>query len=276
MGLYQGRAMRSEPLRPRATRGRRFLRVIQMLMMIGVLVGLAHLPWGAWRQRFAVVSDVYVVGAEYLDADRIAKLAGVEPGADLFGLDLDRARQELLLNARIAEAEVKRSGVRSVGIRITERRPVLLVRHGAPWELDSTGVLLAPFTEGTVADVPLLSGPDFESYPEGALLRTSDVRRGLEWVRALSSHEIQLGGRVSEIDVADERATLLLMMNGTRVISSAWPPDVRRLSALRVALADLEKRGIAAQEVDLRFEDQVIVRPAESSQSDATAAAHTS
>ena len=132
-----------------------------------------------------MISEVRVAGAEYLEAGRIAKLAGIQRGGDLL-LDFERARQELLLHARIAEAEVKRRGLRGVSIRITERRPVLLVHHGVPWELDSTGVLLAPFTAGAVADVPLLTGPDCESYPEGTLLRTSQVRRGLEWVRALS------------------------------------------------------------------------------------------
>lgn len=275
MGLYQGRALRAEPPRPRATRGRRFLRIVKVLGLIAVLAGMAHLPWSAWRARFAVISDVRVTGAEYLDTARIAKLAGIARGGDLFALDLERARQELLFHARIAEAQVQRNGLRSVAIRITERRPVLLVHHGVPWELDSAGVLLAPFTAGAVADVPLLTGPDFEAYPEGALLRTSEVRRGLDWVRALSLREIQLGGRVSEIDVSDERATTLILMTGTRVISPAWPPDVRRLSALRVALVDLDQRGIAAREVDLRFEDQVIVRPVETSITDAATVART-
>jgi hypothetical protein len=36
---------------------------------------------------------------------------------------------------------------------------------------------------------------------------------------------------------------------------------VRALSALRVVLADLQKRGKLAEEVDLRFDSQVIVRP---------------
>lgn len=275
MGLYQGRALRAEPPRPRASRGRRLVRILKVLGLIAVLAGIAHLPWGAWRARFAVVSDVRVTGAEYLDTERIAKLAGLNRGRDLFALDLERARQELLLHARIAEAQVKRNGLRGVAIRITERRPVLLVHHGVPWELDSAGVLLAPFTAGAVADVPLLTGPDFESYPEGALLRTSEVRRGLDWVRALSMREIQLGGRVSEIDVSDDRATTLILLTGTRVICPVWPPDVRRLSALRVALVDLDQRGIAAREVDLRFEDQVIVRPVETSSTDVATVAST-
>ena len=37
---------------------------------------------------------------------------------------------------------------------------------------------------------------------------------------------------------------------------------VQRTSALRVVLADLKQRGTRADELDLRFDRQVIVRPA--------------
>jgi hypothetical protein len=88
------------------------------------------------------------------------------------------------------------------------------------------------------------------------------VARGLAWIEALGGRELQLAGQVSEIDVSEERSTRLTMMNGTRVRSPAWPPGNRALSALRVVLADLEQRGTVAEEVDLRFDQQVIVRPA--------------
>lgn len=263
MGLYQGRALRQGPVRQRPTRGRRLVRILQMLGVIAVATGIAHLPWDAWRGRYLVVDDVRVDGAEYLDPARIAALAGVKRGADLVALDLALGRQRLMAHARIEQADLRRHGLRGVAIRVSERRPVMLVRHGAPWEMDSAGVLLAPLTAGAVADVPLLSGVDLEKYPEGTLVRTEAVRRGLEWVRALSSRELQLGGRVSEIDVSEDRSTALLLMSGTRVLCSAWPPGVRTLSGLRTVLADLEKRGTLAREVDVRFDDQVIVRPAE-------------
>ena len=189
MSFYQGRAMRSEPMRPRPTRGRRVVRVLQVMVLLGVLAALIQLPWGAWRHRVAVIDAIHVEGEQYLDPQRIARFAGIKPGDDLFDFDADRARQSLLGNPRVADARVTRSGLRGVNIRVVERRPVLLVRHGAPWELDSTGVLLSPFAEGAVADVPLLTGPDFEAYREGALLHTPSVRRGLEWVRVLSDRK---------------------------------------------------------------------------------------
>jgi len=145
---------------------------------------------------------------------------------------------------------------------VTEREPVLLVGHGAPWEVDSAGVLLAPLAQGEVADVPMLTGPDYARLPAGTQLVTREVRRGLAWVQALGARELALAGQVSEIDVSDGGTTGLLLMNGTRVLSGAWPPDARTLSALRVVLSDLKQRGMPAEEVDLRFANQVIVRPA--------------
>ena len=81
-------------------------------------------------------------------------------------------------------------------------------------------------------------------------------------MRALGERELQLAGRVSEIEMIDDETTGLTLMNGTRVLGTAWPPSRRRLSALRVVLADLEHKQIEAEEVDLRYKDQVIVRPA--------------
>ena len=167
------------------------------------------------------------------------------------------------MHPRIAAASVARQGFLGVELRIVEREPVLLVRHGVPWEMDSTGMLLAPLARGVVADVPLLAGPDLADIPPGTQVRTEEVQRGLAWAHALAATELQLSGRISEVDVADPTSTSLLLMDGTRVLTPAWPPDIRRLSALRVVLADLAERGTVAREVDLRFEHQVIVRPAE-------------
>lgn len=260
MNLYQGRALRERVERRHGGRLRRLGLMLGVLLALGAL---AHVPWEGLRRRFAVVTDLRVEGTRTLDAGRVLATAGLARGDDLFTLDLERARQRLLLDPRVAAAGVRRRGPRGVEVRIQERVPVLLVAHGVPWEIDSAGVLLAPLADGVTADVPLLSGPRFDALPPGARLSTAAVERGLRWIEALSVRELELGRRISEIDVADTATTGLLLMSGTRVLCPAWPPGVRRLSALRVVLADLERRGTLAEEVDLRYERQVIVRPPE-------------
>ncbi|HTK31693.1 MAG TPA: FtsQ-type POTRA domain-containing protein [Candidatus Saccharimonadaceae bacterium] len=263
MALYQGRALRQEaPHRPRRSGGK-VKRVLVVLCVIAGGIALAHLPWSALLSQRLLVRDVHIAGLHYLDADHVLARSGLHRGDDLLKVDCDRVRQELLLDPRIREARVSRRWLSAVDVQIEERVPVLLVQHGVPWEVDSSGVLLAPLAAGVVADVPLLTGPHFETWPAGAQVRTRDVTRGLAWVRALSDRELQLAGQVSEVDVSSPDATALTLMSGTRVMSPAWPPGTRTLSALRVVLADLKQRGTLAQEVDLRFDNQVIVRPVE-------------
>lgn len=258
MSLYQGRALRAE--KPRR-RGGRLKRVLVFLAILTALPVIAQAPWGAWRGRIFAVREIRVDGTRYLDAAAVIAASGVKTGVDLVALDLDRVRQALLLQPRVARARIERSLPGLLRIHVDERNPVLLVEHGAPWELDSTGVLLPPLAEGVVADVPMLAGVDLGSVPGGTLVDSPQVQRGLAWVHSLASRELQLAGDVSEIDVSDGRTTSLTLMNGTRVLSPAWPPGTRTLSALRVVLADLQQRGTTAQEVDLRFDQQVIVRP---------------
>jgi len=262
MSLYQGRALRPEARRPRGEG--RLRRIATLLAAVVLLPVLIQAPWGAWRRQAFPVREIRVEGVRYLESAAVVTAAGLATGADLLGVDLDRARQALLLHPRVARARLERSLPYTLRVRIEERLPVLLVRHGTPWELDSTGVLLPPLAEGVVADVPMLTGLDLSDFPAGTQVRSAEVARGLAWIDALDSPELQLAGRVSEIDVAEGRWTSLTLMNGTRVRSSAWPPGVRALSALRVVLADLEQRGTVAEEVDLRFDQQVIVRPAKS------------
>lgn len=256
--IYQGRALRSDDAPRRGRRGRLATRV---LLILAALAVLTHLPWGAHLRPWAVVRNIHVQGLHYLEADHVIRTSGLSLGQDLFKLDFARARQSLLLEPRIAEVRLSHRWPRGLDIRVTERTPVMLVQHGVPWEIDSAGVLLPPLADGVEADVPMIAGPRFDRSPAGTRVRTTEVDRALAWVRALSDRDLQLGAQLSEVDVSDPDLTGLMLMSGTRVLSPAWPPERKQLSALRVVLADLKQRGRHARELDIRFKGQIVVRP---------------
>ena len=261
MGAYRGKALQARvaPRQDGLSRlGRVLLRAVVLMLVVGALF---HVPWSGLRKRFGVISHVRVEGLRYLEADQVANRAELHRGDDLFHIDLQRGRQLLLLDSRIASARLGRRFVRGVRIQVRERVPALLVQHGGLWEIDSTGVLLQPLGTGVVADVPLLVGPSLEGVPAGTQVSSAQVARGLAWSRALCEQALQLGGEVSELDVSRADETGVTLLHGTRVVGPAWPPSMRHLLALRVVLADLKQKGTAAEEIDLRFENQVIVRP---------------
>jgi len=261
VSTYQGRALERRPRERRGgnSRGRRARRVLLAMAAIALL---AVVPWRDLRDRHAVLKSVRVSGLRYLDGARIVKAARLAEGQDLLSIDLDRVRARVLADPRIERAEVRRAGLRGIEIKVTERVPALAVAHGEPWEIDSAGVLLEPLQRGVIADVPILTGADFSKHRPGARIRTPEVQRGLAWAAILSDNALRLAGQVSEVDISEERVTRLVLMNGVRVIGTAWPPDTRQLSGLRATLADLQSKGMMPGEVDVRIPEQIIVRDA--------------
>jgi cell division protein FtsQ len=229
------------------------------MVALGVL---AMLPWGELRAKVLVVGRVRVSGLRYLDAEQVRRRSGLAPGQDLLALDLARARQLVLMEPRVREARVRHAWLRNVEIRVDERVPALLVGHGEPWEIDASGVLLEPLEQGVVADVPLLTGPDFSNVRPGSQVQTMAVRRGLAWTAILSDNALRLAGQVSEVDVTDPGLTRIVLLNGVRVLAPVWPNGTRQLSGLRATLADLAAKGMTPREVDVRFKDQIVVRGA--------------
>lgn len=261
MSSYQGRAL-ERGRRERTARGGGGRQALRVLAVMGALGLLAIVPWRDLRERHAVLKSVRVTGLRYLDGARVVKVAKLAEGQDLLSIDLGRVRARLLADPRIERAEVRRAGLRGLELKITERVPALAVAHGEPWEIDTAGVLLAPLQRGVIADVPILTGADFSRHRPGTRLRTPQVQRGLAWAAILSDNALRLAGQVSEVDVSQDRVTRLVLMNGVRVIGTAWPPDTRQLSGLRATLADLQSKGMMPGEVDVRIPEQIIVRDA--------------
>lgn len=275
MANYQGRALERGRRRRGGGRGLG-ARFLAGAIVVLVAVGLAMLPWRTMRRRWGVVTGVRVTGLRYLDAARIRRESGLVEGADLFAIDFRAVRQRLMMDPRVARAAVRRSGLRGIELAIEERTPALAVTHGEPWEVDSSGVLLEPLQAGVVADVPMLTGADLSAWRAGTQVGTTAVQRGLAWAAILGDNALRLSGQVSEVDVSEDRATRLILMDGVCVIGPAWPASTRQLSGLRATLADLGKKGMKPREVDVRVPEQIIVRDARPVAAPAAVSARTS
>lgn len=263
MSHYQGRALERPARRRGSPAGGGLLQALRVLMVMLAMGAFAMLPWKDLRRRYAVLTHVKISGMRYLDVPRIQRQSTLREGQDLLALDFDAVRRHVLEDPRIQDAQVRRCGLRGIEVRVTERVPALVVANGEPWEIDTSGVLLAPLQRGVVADVPLLTGADLSRVEPGTKIRTPEVQRGLAWAVVLSDNALQLAGQVSELDVSEPRTTRLVLMNGIRVVAPAWPVSARQLSGLRATLLDLQRKGMMPAEVDLRFPDQVIVRDAQ-------------
>ncbi len=204
-------------------------------------------------------AEVLVRGNEYLAAADVVRAAGLAERVPFFRVDLGEASRRLESHPRLRSARATRRLDGKIVLRVEERRPVALLPLHRPVEVDGEGRLLPPLLDGAVADLPLVQGL---AAPVHGRVRDADWGRAVAWMEALGAPSIRLLPRVSEIDVRDARATVLVLApDGTRVLLPGERTDSRRLAALCIVLADLEEKRLAAETIDCRAARMVVVRP---------------
>jgi hypothetical protein len=259
---YAGRALWTPPARK--SRG------VRPGWIAIALVALAAAAWltrdslarsTPYRALFTVRS-VEVRGETYLTEGDIRSLAGLDKPVDWVRVDLARAERRLAREPRIERATIERALPRRIVITVHERRAVVLVRAGRLLEVGRDGVILTPLGAGVAPDVPLVDGVRVKDVRPGHTIDDPRLARAIRHLDALALPEVALPRPVSEIDVSDDKRTVVtLAPDGVDVLLPAEPPTVRPLSALRVVLADLSSRGQTASRIDLRGEEVIAVRP---------------
>ncbi|MER7518175.1 FtsQ-type POTRA domain-containing protein [Streptomyces sp. NPDC126499] len=116
-----------------------------LLTGFAVLALVAGGVWALYGSSWFRVEKVSTSGTKVLTRAEVERIAAVPLGAPLVSVDTDaieaRLREEL---PRIATVDVVRSWPHGIGLKVTERQPVLLLEKGGKFiEVDSGGVRFA-------------------------------------------------------------------------------------------------------------------------------------
>lgn len=130
----------------------------------GPLIGLAAaavLAGGGWwvlyGSHWLRVERVTVEGARVLTPGQVEAAAAVPVGSPMVSVDTDAIEDRIERNLpRVDSADVDRSWPHGIGLRVTERKPVLLIEKGGKFiEMDAGGVHFATVDKAPKG-VPLL------------------------------------------------------------------------------------------------------------------------
>ncbi|MFJ7959620.1 cell division protein FtsQ/DivIB [Streptomyces sp. NPDC096319] len=153
-------------------------------MAILLVVLVAGGVWALYGSTWFRVERVKTSGTQVLTRTEVEAVAAVPMGAPLVTVDIDaieaRLRQRL---PRIESVDVVRSWPHGIGLKVTERKPVLLVEKGGKFiEVDSTGLRFAT-VDTAPRGVPRLvldsaSSPSLRRFGADRLLREAVRVRG--------------------------------------------------------------------------------------------------
>ncbi|MFI8099869.1 cell division protein FtsQ/DivIB [Streptomyces sp. NPDC086023] len=148
-----------------------------------VLLGLAAAvllagggTWALYGSSWLRVEKVGITGTEVLTPEQVRVAAAVPLGAPMAAVDTDEIEARLRGRLpRIDSVDVVRAWPHGIGLKVTERKPVLLIEKGAKFvEVDASGVRFATVPKAPEG-VPVLEltakrSPSLRRFDEERLL----------------------------------------------------------------------------------------------------------
>jgi len=233
-----------------------------LLVFLLIAAGVAVVWANLWKADLRIAS-VSVSGNTIVSDSTILSLAGITRNEKLYGIDLLAAQKRILQNAFVKSASVNREAPNRIAISVEERVPLAAVILDRIEYLDADGVVLPPVRSAGIFDLPVLTGmlPQSQFVP-GTKIPGNDVNEALDILETARRVSDALYRRISEVHVEPGKDIVLYTAEyGVPVIlgHGGVAEKLVKLDGFWKQIV-LHQGADRLEYVDLRFEDQVVVR----------------
>jgi hypothetical protein len=247
---------------------RRWLAFIFVLTLAVALAGaLARVPEALSEVEAFRVREIRLEGNRFLSAEEAAKAVAISPMASIWD-DLDPLEDRLRSHPLVEDVKAKRRFPGTLLLVVVERQPVALVPSPTLEPVDALGRVLPIDPAVHHLDLPIIS---MRGSRDGAALTAAQRRLVAGEIARLAQGDPEFVARLSEVTL-DPRGDLWAEMWRRDAQGEIWDlpvmlrfrpnlPNRRVQEGLRV-LGDAMIRfeGAVVADLDLRYEDQVVVR----------------
>ncbi len=234
--------------------------LLLVLVTMVIALGATTAPELLADSEFFWVDTVEVEGQRYLTAGEVEAMLALTPSTSVWS-DLEVLASRVRRHALVEDARVERGLPGTLRVRITEREPVALLGTPILVPVDRDGRALPIDPTRYRLDLPLLE-PFRAPWDAGVELTPSQIRLLSREVDRLAEVDPGLLATASELAV-DSWGDVLMHLGDPRVTMRYRPPvsGARLREGLRVLEDALERSAEGPPHVvDLRYEDQVVIR----------------
>ncbi|MDE2728270.1 MAG: FtsQ-type POTRA domain-containing protein [Gemmatimonadota bacterium] len=245
------------------------------------MVGLALSEWTKTSPAFKL-NTIDVAGNRLVGKEDIIAVSGLERGRNIWSADLSETERRLMLDRRFVQVAVTRRLPGTVVVRVEELQPIAFVQLDRLYGVSERGELI-PLTPGNgLPDLPVIT-VDASSYLQApgtaesedrsfetlrdAMSANPEMARALYLMRVLRTMSPAMYDELSEIHVSSPDDPVAYMVEGGLAIRFGTGHYPRKIEMLKRTVEQLEADAIRTRLIDLRFKDQVIVRPIVSNRS---------
>lgn len=223
-----------------------------VVLVVGLAGSVAWLARGYVRStpRFAV-SEIVVTGNKRRSAEDVATFAGIEKGANVFLVDLERARQKLLTDPWVKTASLSRVLPGTIHVSVTEREAAALVATPDLYLVTREGEAFKRFEAGDPSDLPIITGFAFEQMAQDREAAAQTIRRAIDVASEYDAHALSHRSPLQEVRLGPASSIHLVVGKAAVTLALGGPPFRRKLDQAHRVLLELDRRGAKASMIML-------------------------
>lgn len=233
--------------------------IIGTVFVAGIIV-ISVKYAGPVLQVLLEIKTITIEGGHHIDRQKVLDLAKVKSGTGLHHIVTSVIKEQVESHPWVKEAEVTRVPFHELRISLVERKPAAVIRADSQNFLtDAEGHVLTRLGQTDDDALPLVTGID----SKGLLEETESVKQ----VIAAGIELAHLVGQTFEgrLQVnAENPSNLIALVQGVRfqfgeaTVGEQWERFRRVKPTLKTLNFDGRGRGVS--EVDLRYENRIVVR----------------
>ncbi len=232
-----------------------FLPLFVVLLVVFILAA-------RWRDSLTV-QEVKYSGLRVVAETDAKTWAAVPMNKPLFGLNLSNIADRIAAQSYVKHAAVYREFPDAVCVDITEREPFASLNRGQMYFVDDECVLLPYIHPATRVDVPVISGiAGIQNARAGEIVLSNELYQAIEILKLAREIDTSLYRMISEVNMGNGGDVTLTSVEGAIPIILGRDDYGKKLVTFRTFWTTVAKEQSAGslQSVDLRYEDQVVVR----------------
>ncbi|MBS0182315.1 MAG: FtsQ-type POTRA domain-containing protein [Nitrospira sp.] len=240
-----------------------------LVRRVGLAAGTGLVAWlvvmgtrysGPTLQTLLEIKTITVEGEHHIDKQKVLELAKVKPGTGLHHIVTRVIKGQVESHPWVKEAEVTRVPFHELRISLVERIPAAVIRADSQNFLtDAEGHVLTRLGQADDDALPLVTGIDSQGLLDGTESVRQVIASGIKLAKLVGQ---TFEGRL-QVN-AENPSNFVALVQGMRfqfgaeAVGEQWE-RFRRVKPTLKAL-NVDGHGRRANEVDLRYENRIVVR----------------
>lgn len=208
------------------------------------------------RSSIFEVREIRVEGNNSLTREKIISVSGINPGENIFKIDLKSSAEKLKVIPAVKSVDMSRKLPSTVEIKVEERKPrALLPVQGGFIQVDDEGVYLQ---KGDVVSnqLPVLTGVSFNVPPPGGQIKSEALGTALEVVKEIPPGLLP---QLSEVNI-DGSQVVAYTLDGIQCRLGIAADMKQKGEVFMKVLNELKVKGKRIEYIDLSYTGSPVVK----------------